>query len=251
MTPATRRDIRLLGHALLVPVSPRATETRVEWDKAPADAKNWPGTERLLDDFCGLASATPDEMADFVGLYGAPEVRGSVIDVPGSVPVTPLRRAARAIAAGRRVGADLADRRPGAVADWVEMQHALNGWAWVTPPSQWRYWRAGRERYASWLSAVLRSAGVEPEVEWAERGVLRVGVATPTLLGLVGILMAREVTAGRAYACDSCGADAERTRPPREGEAVYCKRPECKREQQRRNQAARRARQAAQTKASN
>ena len=106
-------------------------------------------------------------------------------------------------------------------------------------------WAIGRERYASWLSVLFSVTDVSARADWVGMRGLALEPAAGSLLGLIAILLAREVGADGQYECDACGARVFRQRPPRAGESVYCTRPECKREQQRRNQARWRAKRAA------
>ena len=239
-----------MTEAFVVPTSVEVTESLLSWATThPGWPDDWPGTEHLLDDFCDLAQATPDEMAAFLTRYGAPEIGEPFSDgsdnplgAPvasrraGTLGVTRLRRYARALAAARRIAADLSSRRVGELADWLELQEVL-GWAWTVPKDEWDDWKLGRERFARWLTEVLHRSGASVVVEWVGRRGLAVDPSTSTLVGLMWIMLAREVAGERGYVCDSCGSRVQRARPPREGEAVYCDRPECKREQRRRNQA--------------
>lgn len=232
------------------PIDPVADDSRISWKRThPSMPEHWPGTGPLLGDFCELERAQPAEMASFVARYGMPEIRdGHVTEGPGTtrstragwISVGDLREHARACSAARRLGAALVVRRPGDPEDW----HRLEGVGIHTRADDVGDWKLGRERLAYWLTELMRQADVGTGAEWLGSKGLALDPAPGTLLGVMVLLLAREIGAEGEYACDSCGARVVRSRPPREGERVYCKRSECRREQQRRNQAAWRARRA-------
>lgn len=237
MTAASRRETPIKG--IVIPCDPIADDRHIRWTEVwetPPEG-HWPGTAHLLDDFCALAHAEPGVIAEFVAAYGVPELRGSLA---GSVRVRSLRRQARAIAAARRASSHLVGRRVPDAADWAEMSWA-DGFTEVVDPDDARDWRLERERFARWLSRVFAKTGVTAEALWLGQRGLAIEPTHGGLLGLIAILLAREVGAVGAYSCDSCGAEVFRARAPRPGERVYCARPECKREQHRRNTAAFRA----------
>lgn len=117
------------------------------------------------------------------------------------------------------------------------MQHCVDT-GWLVEPDDWDDWKLGRERFARWLTEVLIDCDVNPYVEWRGARRLAADQHAGTLLGIIAILLVREVGAEGEYACDNCGSPVVRDRAPQQGHGVYCTRPECKREQQRRNQAA-------------
>ena len=120
------------------------------------------------------------------------------------------------------------------------MQWATGG-AWAVEEDDWSDWKLGRERFAHWLTSVFQSTGVTAEADWLGARSLAIEPAATDLLSTIAILLGREVGAEGAWLCDSCGRRVYRARAPREGERVYCSRPECKKEQHRRNTAASRA----------
>ena len=229
--------------SLVRPVDPKASDSRVTWsglEQVPDCS-----LESLLDDFCALAQAEPDEMAAFCLCYAIPDgLRVVVTAEDGGLSVRGLRRAARAIAAARRVGAALVTRRPGSRKDWMDMQGTGLG-GWVVEPDDWDDWKLGRERFSRWLTKLLQETGTNVRADWLGTRGLGVEPEIGSFMSLVATLLAREVGAEGQYTCDSCGRPVYRARPPRTGERVYCDLPECKREQRRRNQASWRARKGA------
>jgi hypothetical protein len=109
-----------------------------------------------------------------------------------------------------------------------------------------------RDRIAEYLTALNRQTGVRPLVTWDKR--LSIVFAAEGLLGVLAILLTREIAARRdeqdelIYTCSVCGVPVIRGRPPQTDEAIYCTEKSCKREQQRLNQAAWRARKRAEGK---
>jgi len=244
-SPAAQKG--LCAERLVVPTQVRVEEPWLVWTETHPDPPDDWGLVSLLEDFCELAEADAEEMARFTERYGVAEVRGTEVrdsfvrsQRAGQIPTRQLRHHARALSAGRRVAAALVTRRPGDMGDWVKMQHAT-GQGWVVSPDDWGDWKLGRERFADWLSVLLEQSETTAMADWLGARRLAVEPVARGLLGIVTLLLAREVGAEGQYECDSCGGRVTRARPPRPGERVYCSRPECKREQQRRNQAAWRA----------
>ena len=101
-------------------------EASLVWETPAPAGDSWPGTDNLLDHFCELESAHPEEMADFLRWYGLPELcfehgrpdhhtEGEYCplttgDTWTSLSVRHLRIAARAYSAIRRGSARLAIR---------------------------------------------------------------------------------------------------------------------------------------------
>jgi hypothetical protein len=210
----------------------------------------------LLAAFVALAQAQPEEMAAFMQTYGVLELcarhglpawhgdRGCVIGEPGAPYLDPaaVRRCARGFAAARRLGDALSARKAGQLQDWADLQAAA-GRGWPANPVlaldvDDANWRLGRAKLANWLTVMLRACRVSPAVVWEPRHRLHVTSVSWGPLGKLVVLLTRELGQGDAYVCDVCNAPVSRTRPPREGERVYCSKPACRREQQRRNQAA-------------
>lgn len=252
MTPSTQRTIWTTSAGDWVyPRDPIAQGDRITWETTwPTVPEGWPGTERLLDDFCDLERATAAEMAIFVGRYGMPELRAGVdAEVAegqgramrsGWISVDALREHARAFSAARRLGAGLTSRLPGDPEDWVSLQ----GVGIHTKTADVTNWMLGRERLTYWLTELFRETQVGSAVEWVvDHAHLRLYPSPDTLLGAIALLLAREIGTAARYKCDVCGQSVERGRPPKDGERVYCDRPECKRERNRRNQRAWRAKQ--------
>lgn len=236
------------------PRDPVAEDGWIRWTSNNLEWRS-PGIDGLLQSFCDLEKATPDEMAQFVARHGAPEVEGFEVTEgrasnpqglrvdaarSGHLPVEGLRLHARGISAARRVGAALVTRRPGEMADWLDLQ--IFGWHWSVDPEDWDDWKLGRERFAGWVSDLLGHGGVRLEADWLGTRGMALEPVAETFVGVIAVLLAREVGAEGQYQCDSCGALVYRKRAPLDGEAVYCDRPECKTEQKRRNQANWRAR---------
>lgn len=238
MTPATQREIRFYG--TVHPKDVIVDGGSLTWSplEKSAPPQTWSITT-LLDDFADLERATDDEMATFVSRYGLPEVSTSD-DRDRRLSINVLRRAARGVAAARRVGAALTTRRHGALEDWMEMQHVL-GNTWVVDPDDWDDWVLGRERFAEWITWWMREAGVTNFADWRGSRGLSLEPESATLFGVIAILVSREIGSEGMYECAACGTLHPRRRAPLDGESVYCDRPTCKREQQRRNQAAWRA----------
>ncbi|ABL80104.1 MULTISPECIES: hypothetical protein [unclassified Nocardioides] len=266
MTPSTQEEIWFRAGRIIRPKDPVVRDGNVIWaEEYDGKAPRAPGPDDLLDRYCRLAIATHEEIAEFVALNGLPEVGGFVMlgeekapdwrqrfpDEPGRVPADRIREHARGVAAARRVGAALAGRRPGDQADWLDMHRFLNpgkrrlasrpGWL----GQELGDWSLERDRFAGLVSDFLASTGVYTGVNWSDYKRLAIVPVSSTFLGAIALLLSREIGAEGRYACSSCGSPVDRRRPPRAGESVYCDRPECKREQQRRNQAAWRAKKAA------
>jgi hypothetical protein len=213
-----------------------------------------------LDAFTALASAEPEGMAAFIETYGIPELCGEHglpdahrLDVGGYCPmrvgqsgeyvelwIWTLHRMARGFAAARCLGIELNARRLGDMSDWVDLQFLTKD-AFV--PDDGMGYQRRRKVLAEVLTRLLRSCRVRPLALWDGHPLVTVFEADG-LMGALAIQLGREIVAGdsatdgMAYACVVCGQPDERRRRPHEGEAIYCKRVECKREQQRRNKAA-------------
>ncbi|MDI6912213.1 hypothetical protein [Nocardioides sp.] len=263
MTPATQEELWFRGGRIIRPQDPTAQDGDIVWSREHDDAPASPGPDDLLDRYCRLAIATPEEVAEFIAANGLPEVGGfkgtdgkepdwrqQFPDDPGRVPANRIREHARAVAAARRVGAALVARRPGELDDWLDAHRFLNPSERRATRPAWLQqelgnWSFERERFAGLVSDFLAASGVYTGVNWSDYKRLAIVPVRSTFLGAIALLLAREIGAEERYSCASCGAPVDRRRPPREGESVYCDRPECKREQQRRNQAAWRAKKAA------
>jgi hypothetical protein len=206
----------------------------------------------LLDDYCSMAQATPEEMAGFVATYGLPEVNDAMFPNAKdkrrlseraqdwrSLKTRELRLHARGVASARRIGARLVVRRHGSRDDWADVINNLSLSPGLRLPASDVFgdYKLERELFAEVLSDFLDDAEVTLMADWLGSRGLALEPTTRTLVGVVAILLAREVGAEGAYSCDACGAQVHRQRPPRAGESVYCTRVECKREQQRINQA--------------
>jgi hypothetical protein len=253
MTPEVQLPVWARGR-WVHPLEPVAKDGWITWRRNNVDFRS-AGIEGLLDSYCSLERALPEEMAEFVATHGAPEVEGFEVTAGrernprgisvesergGRLPIDALRRHARGIAAARRVGAALVERKHGRIADWVDMQ--IFQWHWTVDPDEWDDWKLGRERFAEWTTDLLRQGAVGMQADWLGTRGLALDPVAESFLGVIAILLSREIGAEGQYQCSSCGALVYRQRPPRREEAVYCDRPECKREQKRRNQAAWRAR---------
>jgi hypothetical protein len=232
-------------------------EASLVWDTPAPAGDSWPGTDNLLDHFCELESAHPEEMADFLRWYGLPELcfehgrpdhhtEGEYCplttgDTWTSLSVRHLRIAARAYSAIRRGSARLAIRQSVDEKDWLNLQVFIGGFSVMKDRSFFgqRSWLA---EYLRWL---FMSTGIGHDVTWP-RGAKHPQLSSEAdgLLGTITLLLWRDITGDReTYRCDVCRMPVERIRPPREGERIYCTEPTCRRERQRRNQAAYRARQ--------
>lgn len=251
MTPASRRPIPSRS-TFAVPTAVSIEGDDLVWESSH-DATFQPGDD-VLEAFIGLAVAVPEEMAAFLTTYGVPELceahglpdrherrrsgGGAYCPAGPRLSMAHLRLAARAFGAARRVGLALSAATPGNLDDWLELQNLNHGIPVPGPPYTWQQ---GRDAFADWLTDLLRDCGVRPLASW-KRSHLVVTSEADGLLGTLAVLLARETGQGDQYTCDVCGGPVERARPPKEGEGVYCSKPACRREQQRRNQAAWRAR---------
>lgn len=262
MTPAEQQGVWGFGRWAR-PSNATATETHIEWTESWVDTEGpeW-GIEGLLDAYCALASAQPEEMAAFVNIYGAPEIGGMTVTEgresnpfgfavqsrrAGSIPVRELRWHARATEAARRIGALLVMRRCGDRDDWADVvNHLVPHYRGIRVGIMDALgdWKLEREFLARVITDFLEDAQVYIGADWLGARRLAMEPRTGTFVGVIAILLAREVGAEGAYQCDCCGARVDRSRPPRRNERVYCSRAECKREQRRRNQAAWRAKKA-------
>jgi hypothetical protein len=257
MTPATQRPVWARGRwDRPRNPSPTADGSAVGWTESWAvDEHPAFDLDPLLDDYSALSQAEPEEIAAFIARYGVPELaslettdgsESNPLRAPvqtkraGSILVGDVRRHARGIAATRRLAASLVTRHTGDPADWAD------AWKWLVPSGGIRVmdredlddYKLCREHFADLLSDFLAEGDVLTRAEWPGGGRrLALGPEAGTFIGALGILLAREVGAEGQYICTSCGARVTRNRPPRKGEKVYCDRVECKREQQRRNQA--------------
>lgn len=212
----------------------------------------------LLPDFVALERATAVEMIAFLETYGIPElcgrhdlpdqhVRGTHCDLgvlengDPALSVSGIHKIARGFAAASRLGVALAARNPGEKQDWLDLQK-LGSWHWVGDEFESEDWRYRRGLLAHWLTGLLRDCGVQALAQWHEGGRLTVTPEADGLMGALALALAYDVGQREGYACSVCGTPVDRVRPPLPGEAVYCKKPACKREQQRINQKAYRAR---------
>ena len=105
--------------------------------------------------------------------------------------------------------------------------------------------RSDRVLVTEVLRACLRAAPMLGDVGWEAHQTPRLTLRAQTSVALYVHDVLRHVDAiadeDRTYVCDVCGTDFVPAREPRAGEGHYCRRPECQRERQRRNQARRRA----------
>lgn len=226
-----------------------------------SDPAEWQGLGTLLRNFLLLADVgPPDEVVTFMTGWGVPDLcthgyagfHGGrwcrfAEDERGVVHVSAqaIRMFARAFVAARTLSEALAARRPTEARDWAALYWVQDSFP-AGSPLAGDDWRRGRLALAQWVEQLLRDAGVRPSVRWSD-GKFELDYVTPGLVGMLAVLLGRDLqirlNGGRLFACSSCGRDVTPARTPRPGEAVYCGQPECKREQQRRNQARRRARQ--------
>ena len=266
-TPTTHRGIWVESVAL--PTDLLASDSVISWSQAKTRSEELTeddltaGTDTLLEDFLALASADPEQMAAFMARYGVLELCGEhgrpdghdegafcpFLEVDDGrrrgVSVHHVRRAARAFADlaqwGRSTRLGL-KRRPHS---GIDAQMLLGGFLRGRNVTD-------RARIAEYLTMLNRQTGVRPLVTWDKR--VSVTFAAAGLLGVLSILLTREIAARRdpnddlTYTCSICGVPVARGRPPQPDEAIYCTEKSCKREQQRRNQAAWRARKRAEGK---
>ncbi|GEM_PF-2399783 len=282
-TPATHRAVWV--ESLALPTDLRTNDSVISWSQAATNGpfrlrgrgSEWTdadlaGTETLLDDFIDLASADPEQMADFMARYGIVELCGEhgrpdlhevgyycpLLDVDDGqrigVRVRTVRRAARAFTDLRLWGQAVRAQEKPPEGSGHDTQLLLPG-IFSKGPDGRRYLHGkpltDRELVAYYLTRLNRETGVRPLVTWDER--LTVNHAAGGLLGVLAILLTRDITAPgvQSFKCSVCGAFVDRgkgSRPPQPDEAVYCAQPSCKREQKRRNQAAWRARKRAEGK---
>ena len=238
----------IMGREWEWPADPVSTDELISWTEVQLEHTQTRDHDEVLDDYCALAAAQPEEMAAFMVEWGVPRLRGTVpgdVDHSGKVPVGELRRHARAVGAVPP-GRALAVRRPGDPNDWTEAAGIAPKSFTITPDAdEIDDWKLGRENFDRLLTTFLVESRVSVRAIWRGSKALAIEPATPTLLGAIALLLAREVGVAGEYTCDNCERKVYRSREPREGESVYCDRPECKREQQRRNQAKWRAKKAA------
>ncbi len=200
MTPATQREIWGTD-TLLRPRVYEVTDEAVTWSEVEPVAPTLE-LDTLLDDFCDLANAHPEEMAAFMVRYAVPELYGSELTDdssvrsrrPGRVAVRSVRRFARGVAASRRVAADLVVRRPGDLADWRDMQE-VGRFVWGPARDDLDDWKLGRERFAQWMTKFLDDAGMTVRAEWRATRGLALEPSPTSLLGVVALLLSREVGA--------------------------------------------------------
>jgi hypothetical protein len=229
----------------------------LRWTSVKKAGDEWPPIDGLLDAFCDLASSDPHGMAAFVSSYGILELcakhnlpdahldngQRCTMDHDGDghaqLWVWAIQHMATAVAAARRIGRDLSYAKPGSVADWVDLQQLIKA-AFRRPD----YYKQGRQFFGEILTTFLRACRVRPLVRWEESQKRpAVTVEADGLMSAIALLLRREIATGTlAYQCSVCGDVVERSRSPRDGETVYCEKAECKKEQQRRNQTAYRAR---------
>lgn len=253
MTPATQTELYVHRGGITRPKDPIARDGWVRWSTLwDGDAPLSP-VDELLPDYCALASATGDDAAAFVAKWGVPELEGGQADatgMPQSLPVARLYEHALAVAAARRIGDALASKQLGDSADWRHVAYLLNPLkrkGQMSPQMSQELgtsWQLEREHFGALLTDAMRGAGVGTVANWVDQDRLTLTPGAQGLVGVVMLLLAREVGSGRQYTCSSCSAPVIRRRPPQPGERVYCSEPQCKREQRRRNQAAWRARKA-------
>lgn len=242
---------------ILRPGDPTADGNEVRWtewlDKAPVKPLS-----QLLDAYCALAAGLPDELVAFVRDWGVPELGhihgdpekradwSTELAAPKFLPMDRVREHARGLTAARRLGAALTTKQPTELSDWRDANRFLDPSSrnvnWPNPymPDEITRndWRLEREHFGTLLSRALRSPyGVGVGVNWVDQNRLALNPVANSLVGVVLLLLAREVGSDGQYPCASCGSYVTRRRAPLQSQAVYCDRPECKREQQRRNQA--------------
>lgn len=265
-TPTTHRGV--LVESVALPTDLLADDSVISWSLAKTRAEELTaedltvGTDTLLDDFLALASADPEQMAAFMARYGVLELCGEhgrpdrhdegafcpFLEVDDGqrlgVSVHHVRRAARAFADLAQWGQSARDAQKVSPRRGVDIQMLLPGILSRT--------MSERERIAYHLTRLNRETGVQPLVTWDKR--VSFTFEAGGLLGVLSILLTREIAARRderddlVYTCSVCGIAVPRGRPPQPDEAIYCTEKSCKREQQRLNQAAWRARKRAEGK---
>lgn len=239
--------------------------TLIAWSEADdAAGIEYQGGGDLLTAFLKLNTAEPADIADFVSSYGVLELcqHGRPDRHPDSrrkgpycgplhapdgrrgVSSADVRRAALAFGAAKNVALALSARTLPDPDAWMDMAR-LQVWGVTGRPPELEWpvteWREGRAALASWLTYLLHDSGVVSAAEWSgPRLVVR--HRADGLFGTLALLLSREIGQGDTYRCDVCDAVVDRIRPPKPHERVYCKKAACRREQQRRNQAAWRAR---------
>lgn len=242
VTPSTHRGVWVEG-GVVRPLKIEVTDSLLSWGQVELAGEDWPGTEDLLSDFIALSSADPEDMGLFVQKYGIPELcaaHGRPVwhepgcHVGGGLRVHSLRSAARAISDLLDAGIRLKSHQQAEQS--VDVQRLLGRGFWVGG--------YGREELAEELTNLYRDCGWNVLLRWPAQKPLSVVSAVPGLLGVVARLLVQTITSRSEvdYRCDVCQESIIRKRPPRPDEAIYCDRPACKREQQRRNTAAYRAR---------
>ena len=266
VTPTTYQGIWVESVAL--PTDLLADDSVISWSQVKTRPEELTaddlqaGTDTLLEDFLTLASADPEEMGAFMRRYGVLELCGKhgrpvdhdeggfcpFLEVDGGqrfgVSVQHVRRAARAFADLVQWGQSARDARKVSPRRGRDIQ-------WLLPGILSRT-MSERERIAYHLTRLNRETGVQPLVTWDKR--VSVTFAAYGLMGVLSILLTREIAARRdpnddlIYTCSICGVPVPRIRPPQPNEAIYCTEKSCKREQQRLNQAAWRARKRAEGK---
>jgi len=273
MTPAHQRPIET-RKAFAFPDRVEVVEGLLAWRSADdAAGIAFKGGQDLLPEFLELRQAEPERMAAFLETYGIPEICGHGLpdghrdsrrnaryclsfpmleDGRIAIASADIRRMARAFSAARTAASFLSISRLPDSSVWGEMAIVVS-----VLPHDWRAdvdnWRAGRTMLAAWMTALLADCGINLTATWGEGGqaVLRIEPEADGLLGTLGLLLARTLDQRENYSCDVCGEPVQRVRAPQDGERVYCKKPLCKREQQRRNQAAWRAKKRAEKEATN
>jgi hypothetical protein len=262
-TPTTHHGVWVESVAL--PTDLLADNSVISWSQAKTRLEELTaeeltaGTDTLLEDFLALASADPDQMAAFMDRYGVLELCGEhgrpvdhdegafcpFLEVDDGqrfgVSVQHVRRAARAFADLAQWGHSTRlglKRRPGS---GMDAQMLVGGFIRGSNLTD-------RDRIAEYLTILNRQTGVRPLVTWDKR--LSFTFAAGGLLGVLTILLTREIASRDdvSYNCSVCGFLVARKRPPKPDEAVYCAKASCRTEQQRRNQAAWRARKRAEGK---
>src|SRR5438132_566532 len=112
MTPATHQTIWSAEPVRLARSVSVVEDSKLEWTDLAEAGDGWPGIDGLLDAFCDLADAQPEEMAAFLETWGVPELCvehgqpdfhdedagycSGVLEA-GSLSVRHLRQAARGI----------------------------------------------------------------------------------------------------------------------------------------------------------
>ncbi len=181
----------------------------------------------MLRGFVSLAAAQPEEMAAWLERYGVlalcqhgHPVEGACVfkTCPGmldggrAVDVRAVRDVARTFGAALRLASQLARRKPGDRADWVELQNLLGSGSLpaVQVPGDRADYRLQQERYAQWLERCFEQCRIGHEIRWRARGGLQVTPMPTSLVGVLVFLLYRENVGREPLRCDNCGATARR-----------------------------------------